>query len=261
MKKSEISIVICSGNAQDTILNCLKSTDFAAEVVLVAANSTDNSKKIALNYNPKIKIYEIFDEYNKNFTAWRNLGYKNATKPWIFYLDTDEVITPSLIKEIESIVAQNSSEFSYYVVPRQNHFLNHRVRFGGTYPDYVKRLYHTKDFHGYTGILHEEPIIDGKMGYLKNDLLHYTHRDLSSMVQKSLVWTDSQAKALFDSNHPPVVWWRFIRMMLTKIWERLIVQQMWRDGTVGWISVIFETFDTFMIYARLWELQQTSAKQ
>jgi len=36
----------------------------------------------------------------------------------------------------------------------------------------------------------------------------------------------------------------------------LIKQQMWRDGTVGWISVIFEMFDTFVIYAKLWERQE-----
>jgi hypothetical protein len=69
-----------------------------------------------------------------------------------------------------------------------------------------------------------------------------------------------EAQALFQNNHPPVVWWRFIRMMLTKIWQRLIVQRMWQDGVVGWISVIFETFDTFLIYARLWELQQKQNK-
>jgi hypothetical protein len=81
------------------------------------------------------------------------------------------------------------------------------------------------------------------------------------MVNKTLVWTDMEAQALFQNNHPPIVWWRFIRMMLTKIWERLIVQKMWRDGTVGWISVLFETFDTFLIYARLWEIQQKQNMQ
>jgi hypothetical protein len=76
------------------------------------------------------------------------------------------------------------------------------------------------------------------------------------MLIKSISWTDTEAKMLLAVNHPPVVWWRILRMMFTKIWERLIRQQMWRDGTVGWISAIFESFDTFMIYARLWELQQ-----
>ena len=77
------------------------------------------------------------------------------------------------------------------------------------------------------------------------------------MLQKSINWTLVQAKTIYNSQHPPIVWWRIIRMMLTKIWERLIIQQMWRDGLVGWISVIFEMFDTSMIYSQVWELQQT----
>jgi len=45
-------------------------------------------------------------------------------------------------------------------------------------------------------------------------------------------------------------------MIFTKFWERLVKQQMWRDGTVGWISAIFESYDTFIIYAKLWEKQK-----
>ncbi len=80
------------------------------------------------------------------------------------------------------------------------------------------------------------------------------------MLEKTLVWTDMEAQALFDAQHPPVFWWRFPRMMLTKTWQRLIKEQMWRDGTVGWISVIFESFDTFIIYAKLWEKQVYDSK-
>jgi glycosyltransferase involved in cell wall biosynthesis len=250
----KLSIIVLAGNESELIKDCLISASFADEIILVLANSTDNTKKIAKSLKLPIKIIETKDEYNKNFSKWRNLGYKAATGDWILYLDADERITNSLREEITKTIIKPITD-SYYVIPRANHYLGKRVYFGGSYPDYVKRLYFRKDFSGYQGYLHEEPIIKGSLGYLKNDLQHFTHRNLSSMIQKTLVWTDMEAQALFDSHHPPVVWWRFPRMILTKIWERLIKQQMWRDGTVGWISVIFEAFDTFIIYARLWEKQ------
>jgi glycosyltransferase involved in cell wall biosynthesis len=251
----KLSIVVLVGNEEDLIGKCLESCKFADENILVMANSTEKVKEIALKTIPKIKITETKDEYNKNFTKWRNLGYKLATGKWILYIDVDEVISEELRKEILEIVEQ-PVKYSYYVIPRANHYLGKRVRFGGSYPDYVKRLYLRKDFGGYTGVLHEEPIIKGEMGYLKSDLLHYTHRDLHSMLDKTNSWTDMEAQALFEANHLPVVWWRFPRMMITKFWERAIKQQMWKDGTVGWVSVIFEMFDTYVIYAKLWELQQ-----
>jgi glycosyltransferase involved in cell wall biosynthesis len=39
------------------------------------------------------------------------------------------------------------------------------------------------------------------------------------MLIKSISWTQAEAQALYDSGHPPVVWWRFIRMIITKLWE------------------------------------------
>jgi len=251
----KLSIIILAGNEAEVIKDCLKSAAFADEIILVLANSDDDTKKISESLKIPLKIIETFDEYNKNFSKWRNLGYKAATGDWLLYLDADERITPTLQKEVISTINTTNKLFNYYVIPRANYYLGKRVCFGGSYPDYVKRLYFRKNFSGYQGYLHEEPIVTGELGYLKNDLLHFTHRNLTSMLQKTLVWTDMEADALFKAKHPPVVWWRFPRMMFTKIWQRLIKQQMWRDGVVGWISVIFETFDTFIIYARLWEKQ------
>lgn len=261
MKIKNLSIIILAGNEEQMIADCLKSCNWVDEIILVAANSTDNTTIISKKIFPSIKIVKTTDEYNRNFSKWRNLGFKNATKDWVLYIDADERITPKLKEEIVKKINVKNNSVSHYAIPRANYYLGHRVKYGGSYPDYVKRLFRKDYFKGYKGILHEEPIIEGQLEHLKNDLLHYTHRDLSSMVNKTLVWTDMEAQALFQNNHPPVVWWRFIRMMITKTWERLILQKMWKDGTVGWISVLFETFDTFIIYARLWEIQQKQNKQ
>lgn len=251
----KLSVIVLAGNEAQMIKDCLLSAKFADEIVLVLANSHDETETIARSLKLPIKYVKTFDEYNKNFSKWRNLGYKAAHGDWLFYLDADERIPEKLKEEILKTIFTPTNH-THFAIPRANHFLGQRVRFGGTYPDYVKRLYLRKKFSGYTGYLHEEPKISGTLGYLKNDLLHFTHRDLSSMLKKTMSWTDMEAEALFKANHPPVYWWRFPRMMLTKFWERLIKQQMWRDGTVGWISAIFETFDTFIIYAKLWEKQK-----
>jgi glycosyltransferase involved in cell wall biosynthesis len=253
-----LSIIILAGNEEKNIAACLKTCSFAKEIILVAANSTDKTKTIAKDTFNKIKIIETNDEYNKHFSKWRNLGYKLAKGKWILYIDADERITSTLKNEIQEVI--NQKEYSYYAIPRANYFLGKRVRHGGTYPDYVKRLFNRKFFKGYTGILHEEAQTTGQIGYLKNDLLHYTHTNLFSMIQKTIAWTDMEAKALHESNHPKIVWWRIFRMMLTKLWQRLIIESMWKDGTVGFISSLYETFDTFIIYARLWELQQNDKK-
>lgn len=253
--KKKLSVIIVAGNEEKMIKDCLASCDWADEVILVAANSSDNTKTIAQKYFPKIKIFETEDEYNKNFSKWRNIGFQNATGDWLLYIDSDERITPELKKEIQAHLTDKNPRFSYFVIPRANYFLGKRVKHGGTYPDYVKRLFQKKFFNGFKGILHEEPDIHGDFGYLKSDLIHLAHRDLHSMFNKTIAWTDVEAKGIHQNHHPKIVWWRFLRMMFTKFWQRMIIQSFWQDGIVGWISTIFEMFDTFIIYARLWELQ------
>jgi glycosyltransferase involved in cell wall biosynthesis len=249
----DLSIVIIVGNESEMITECIKTCMFAKEIILVTTITSDDTVSKAKSICENI-IVQKAKTNSVDFSYWRNFGAKVAKSNWILYIDADERITPELQNEINNVITSN--KYSSYDIPRANYFLGHRVAHGNTYPDYVKRLFKKNNFRGFTGKLHEQPTVIGPSYKLNSYFLHFTHRDLKSMLEKSLYWTPIESKLLFDSNHPPVVWWRFIRMMLTKFWERLVFQSMWRDGTVGWISAVFETFDTFLIYCQLWELQQ-----
>ena len=250
-----LSIIIIAGDEAAQIKDCLLSANFAPEIILVAANSHDRTKAISQKLIPRIKIITANDSPHRYFSKWRNLGRQSATSQWLFYLDADERISRSLRREILSVIARSS--FSYYAVPRRNSFLGVHVRYGQSTKDYVKRLYFRRNFKGYRGILHEEPIVTGKLGLLSSPLIHLTHRDLSSMLSKTLIWTDMESDALLSANHPPIVSWRIMMMFLSKLYQRLIYQHGWRDGLVCWISAIFESFDTYIIYANLLEKQQS----
>jgi hypothetical protein len=94
------------------------------------------------------------------------------------------------------------------------------------------------------------------LGYLKSSMVHITHRDLSSMVEKTREWSKIEAQLLYKANHPPVTWWRILKAMAVEFWQRFIRSKAWRDGTVGWIEGLFQVFNRFLIYASLWELQR-----
>jgi glycosyltransferase involved in cell wall biosynthesis len=256
---TSLSIIIIAGNEEKMIGDCLKSCLFADEIV-ICHNSTDNTIKLAKQICPKVIIKENKLNHQKfDFSVARNIGFKETHSTWVLYLDSDERITPKLQTEIVKVINKTNSPITNYDIPRANYFLGQRVKYGGTYPDYVKRLFLKTSFFGFVGSLHEQPQVTGPGSVLKHDLLHFTHRDLTSMLEKSIKWTHTEAELLYHSGHPPVVWWRFPRMMFTKFWQRFICQSMWRDGLVGLISVIFEVFDTFIIYARLWEIQQAKS--
>lgn len=246
----KLSIIIIAKNEEEIIGDCLKSAKWADEIVLVDSGSSDKTPQIAQKYGAKIIS---LPSKKLEFAKWRNAGLKAAKGDWVFYLDADERVTPELQKEIEKAIGD--TKYVTYAIPRRNYYLGREMHYGGAWPDYVKRLYQKNKLKRWVGKLHEEPVFEGKMGRLKNPLIHITHRDLTSMLTKTIAWTKIEAELLYRAEHPPVVWWRFFRMMATKFFERIIKLNGWRDGTEGWINAIFETFNTFIIYARLWERQ------
>ena len=64
INKTALSIIILAGNEEKMIIDCLKTSSWAKEIVLVAANSTDNTVKLAQKTIPTIKIVKTFDDLN-----------------------------------------------------------------------------------------------------------------------------------------------------------------------------------------------------
>ena len=203
---NSLSIIIIAGNEEKIIGDCLKSALFANEII-VCHNSTDNTVKIVKEICPRAIVEENkLHQHKFDFSVARNFAFKLAHSRWILYLDADEMIPQNLKEEIQAVINKPDNQTTNYDIPRANYFLGKRVRHGGTYPDYVKRLFRRDKFKGYTGTVHEQPSIIGPSSALKNSFIHLTHRNLTSMLEKSIKWTRIEAEMLHNSHHPPVVW-------------------------------------------------------
>jgi len=118
------------------------------------------------------------------------------------------------------------------------------------------RLFKRKSLTGWRGDIHESPTVEGKIGELTGYLVHYTHRNLSDMVEKTLSWSDIEVEQLMRAHHPHMVPWRFIRIMITKFVDSYIKQGGWKVGTAGLIESMYQAYSYFIIYAKLWERQK-----
>ncbi len=252
-----LSVIIIAKNEEKLIGDAIRSAKFADEVIVIDTGSSDKTPLIAKKLGARvIKM----PSQKLAFAHWRTEAIKKAKGAWIFYLDADERITPKLRNAILKIIKQPPEKnVVAYAVPRKNYYLGRRVRWGGSWPDYVKRLFWKEALKKWSGKLHEEPVFEGKLEILPAPLKHYTHRDLTSMVAKTIAWSRLEAEELYRAHHPPVTWWRILRIMLTELWQRGIKQQGFRDGTVGVIEVIFQMFSRFVTYARLWEKQNSKS--
>lgn len=248
MKKIMLSAVIIVKNEEKHITDCLKSLDFTDENIVVDTGCED--KTIELASKLKATITECF---TGSYSDWRNKGLKKARGEWILYVDADERVTKELKTEIGKVI--KSKDFSVYAIPRRNIILGKEMRYGGWWPDYVKRLFIKKDLVKWVGDLHEEPKFKGQISHLKSPLMHLKHDNIFDMMEKTNKWSEIEAKLLYDSDHPKMTWWRFFRVMATELWYRLIIKAGILDGVEGVIYSIYQMWSKFVTYAKLWEMQ------
>lgn len=245
-----ITTVILTKNSQDKIEEVIKSAQkLDGEILVLDDDSTDNTVKIAKKLDARIE-----KQTQKGYGDKRNLGLKLTKNEWIFYLDSDELVTSELASEIKE--ATGNFKFSVYAVPRKNIILGKDMMHGGWYPDYVERLFKTDSLEKWVGDLHERPIYKGELGYFKNPLTHLKHDNLEEMIEKTNKWSEVEAKLLLDSNHPKMSWWRFWRIMFTEFMYRFISLRGFMDGTEGIIYALYQTWSKFLTYAKLWEMQR-----
>jgi hypothetical protein len=244
---TKISGIVITKNAEEVVADCLDSLSFCEEIIVVDNKSEDRTRGIAE------KMGAIVIEHSSDdFSDMRNTGMKEASGEWLLYVDADERITPELAENIKKCVSSNENEIAFEIKRKNFYFGNHEW----PYIEKMERLFKKDKLEGWYGKLHESPKIAGKVGELEGYLLHYTHRDFRSMLEKTIKWSKAEAELRFKSGHPKMSWWRFPRVMLTAFWDSYIRQSGWRVGTVGLIESMYQSFSIFVTYARLWELQQ-----
>ena len=181
MARKTLSVVLATYNEEANLAGCLDSVKgLADEIVIVDGTSSDKTVEIAKKYGARVKITT-----NKpNFHINKQMAIDMATKDWILQLDGDEHVSPEQKEEIEKILENDPKEYNGYWMPRKNWFLGRFLMKGGQYPDYTLRFYRTGKGRLPQKDVHEQAVVEGKVGYLKSALLHYPYKDFSHYLNK-----------------------------------------------------------------------------
>ncbi len=250
---TKISAVIIVKDGEDLIADCIDSLFFCDEIIVIDNDSKDRTEEIAKRMSAKVFEYD-----SKDFAKLRNFGLLKATSEWVLYVDVDERISKELAKNIKNLLLKEENEFSAYKLQRKNFYFGNEE-----WPNIekIERLFRRRALKKWIGQLHESPLIEGKIGDIEGYLLHYTHRDLSSMLSKTIEWSKIEANLRYKTNHPRMTWWRFPRVMLTAFFNSYITQKGYKAGTAGIVESVYQAFSIFITYARLWELQNRYDKE
>jgi len=109
---ASISAIVPVYNVQDFLEECLDSivaqtfTDF--EVICVNDGSTDDSRDIVTRYVETDSRFKLVDKSNGGPSSARNAGIKQASSPYVCFVDSDDRITPDACEKI--VAAFHSSD-------------------------------------------------------------------------------------------------------------------------------------------------------
>lgn len=122
MSKIPVSTAILTLNSGQTLRCCLESVKDMDDVVILDGNSTDDTLAIAKEFS--IPVYKQYDteEPNapiKNFTEIRMKADKLVKYNWVFWLDSDEYVSPALVATIRRILeGEVDVKTAYYAVKK-----------------------------------------------------------------------------------------------------------------------------------------------
>lgn len=245
---NNITAVIVAKNEQDVIEECIKSLNFVDKILVIDCYSTDKTAQIAEKNDASVLKVKFRD-----FSQIRNFALGDVKTKWVLYVDSDERISEQLKDNILQIVKTDAEAVSF---KRKNYYL------GKSWPycETVTRLFQTDKLEEWKGVVHESPIFLGNPVFIEGELLHYTHRDITQMLTKTINWSSVEAQIRYKKYHPPVTWWRLVRVHLTGFFNSYLKQQGIKVGSVGLIESLYQGFSMYITYLKLWELQKNTKK-
>jgi glycosyltransferase involved in cell wall biosynthesis len=252
-----LSVVIITRNEAHRIGRCLDSVRWADEIIVVDQHSTDGTTDLCRQVGAKVFSREM----TAGFGEQKNFAIAQASQPWILSLDADEVVTRELCGAILHAIAE-PSDLAGYRVRRLTNYLNRFIRHCGWYPNPVLRLFRKGAARFTDAFVHEELVVDGPVGELSGDLLHYSYDSLEEHIRKLNLYTTYDAQMLARRGVRVTPWrvpWYFIAKPLAVFLRKYLLQMGFREGWRGLVLCGMAAFVVFVNYAKLQALQATSA--
>ncbi len=247
----KVSVFILAYNSEDRIERAVKSVLWADEVVVVDSHSEDRTAEIAAKLGAKVAQVEF-----EGFGKLRLAGIKHTTHDWIFSLDSDEECTSEAEMEIREIINSENPKEAYHT-PRQNIFMGQPIRFSGWYPDYRQPQLFQRGKMTYPAeeLVHEGYRLDGRLGYMKCDILQEPFWTLSEVLDKCNRYSSLGAEELAQKGRSGGVFIglghgiaHFIQIYFLKMGVL--------DGGPGLMIAICKGLGSFMKYSKLGELNR-----
>jgi len=243
-----ISICIISFNEEQNIRRCLESATWADEIIVVDSMSQDKTVEIVREYTDN-----VYQKAWPGYVEQKNFALSKAKGEWILSVDADEEITESLRNEILDEIQKDGAKDGYRI-PRRSFYLGRWINHSGYYPDRQLRLFRRKRGHWTGGRVHERVDVQGSIGELKGDLLHYPYKGIiSGQLQTVNSFSSLMAEDMYERGKRYHTSLLLLRPTF-KFFEVYLLKLGFLDGVAGFIIAVTSAYAMFVRYVKLREL-------
>ena len=248
-----VTAILITLNESANIAAALESVRWADEIVVVDAESTDDTVSIARRHTDRVIVRSW-----PGYIAQKNFAAAQASHDWIFSLDADERVTPELAAEIKALMADEPS-CAGYRGPRVSHYLGRWIRSTDWYPDNQLRLYDRRRAAWTGRYVHESVRVDGAVGELHASLKHYPYRDVSHHLQTIDRYSTLAARQMFEDGRRTGAAGILIHGGAAFL-RNYVLRGGFRDGGVGLIVSLLNSYYVATKFVKLWELARSEPR-
>jgi glycosyltransferase involved in cell wall biosynthesis len=244
-----LAAIILTYDEQDQIVPCIASLAWADRVVVFDSFSRDETVARA-----EAAGAEVLQSPFQNYAQQRNAALQAVDSDWIFFVDADERATAELSQEIREVIGRRPE--AGWNVPRHNYIFGRLTSGAGWFPDYQLRLFRRGAVR-YGRPVHEVAVVAGRIGNLRQPLIHYNYRDAAQFHRKQRAYTESGARALHEQGIRPRLYSAFIQAW-RQFWWRFVRLAGYRDGLHGLrlsLYLAYYEYRKFRRLAALWKVQ------
>ncbi len=186
----KISATIITFNEERNVARVIESLRCCDEILVLDSGSQDRTVEIAT----KLGAHVVEASWH-GYAAQKNIAAELAQHDWVLSLDADESLSEALEAEIWQI-KKAGPKFDGYTVPRLAQYLGRWILHSGWYPDRKVRLFDRKKAKWVGEFVHESVEVEGSVGHLKSNLLHFTCNSLSEHLRSMDSYTTLAAQEI-----------------------------------------------------------------
>jgi glycosyltransferase involved in cell wall biosynthesis len=145
--KIPASVFILTKNSATTLRRTLESVKDFGDIAICDGGSRDETLEIAREYDARIFTQPedcISSGSISDFSCVRNECMAHTAFTWVFYIDSDEVVSKVLAEEIRRVASEPAPLFLAYRIPsriRIKENPDRDIKYSSSYPGYQIRLF------------------------------------------------------------------------------------------------------------------------